>query len=110
LTTSPLSSLLPPTPVHSPLSLHDALPISFVFRSDLPGCQVKLPRTAIVAQSFPELQHFALIGSGQRRNIGKAAHEPLSRYSGAGDRKSTRLNSSHGSISYAVFCLKKKNT
>src|SRR5438128_1094451 len=26
-----------------------------------------------------------------------------------GDRKSTRLNSSHGSISYAVFCLKKKN-
>src|SRR5207245_11091143 len=26
----------------------------------------------------------------------------------AGDRKSTRLNSSHGSISYAVFCLKKK--
>src|SRR3989337_3790481 len=29
---------------------------------------------------------------------------------GVGDRKSTRLNSSHGSISYAVFCLKKKNT
>src|SRR5438128_3754886 len=27
---------------------------------------------------------------------------------GMGDRKSTRLNSSHGSISYAVFCLKKK--
>src|SRR5207245_9078587 len=26
----------------------------------------------------------------------------------SGDRKSTRLNSSHGSISYAVFCLKKK--
>src|SRR2546429_2609721 len=28
----------------------------------------------------------------------------------AGDRKSTRLNSSHGYISYAVFCLKKKNS
>src|SRR2546422_2378023 len=28
----------------------------------------------------------------------------------ASDRKSTRLNSSHGYISYAVFCLKKKNT
>src|SRR6267143_1839015 len=28
---------------------------------------------------------------------------------GGGDRKSTRLNSSHSSISYAVFCLKKKN-
>src|SRR5689334_23950287 len=27
-----------------------------------------------------------------------------------GDRKSTRLNSSHSSISYAVFCLKKKNS
>src|SRR5690348_18112076 len=29
---------------------------------------------------------------------------------GRQDRKSTRLNSSHPSISYAVFCLKKKNT
>src|SRR2546430_8696327 len=29
---------------------------------------------------------------------------------GYGDRKSTRLNSSHSQISYAVFCLKKKNT
>src|SRR5216683_5897435 len=28
----------------------------------------------------------------------------------ASDRKSTRLNSSHDQISYAVFCLKKKNT
>src|SRR3712207_8255404 len=28
----------------------------------------------------------------------------------AQDRKSTRLNSSHANISYAVFCLKKKNT
>src|SRR2546429_5360789 len=31
-------------------------------------------------------------------------------YEKEGDRKSTRLNSSHGYISYAVFCLKKKNT
>src|SRR2546422_6553567 len=31
-----------------------------------------------------------------------------SRGCGTGDRKSTRLNSSHGYISYAVFCLKKK--
>src|SRR2546422_5869022 len=30
-------------------------------------------------------------------------------YVGPTDRKSTRLNSSHGYISYAVFCLKKKN-
>src|SRR2546422_5825622 len=33
---------------------------------------------------------------------------PLSEYSVETDRKSTRLNSSHGYISYAVFCLKKK--
>src|SRR5690348_18085675 len=31
-------------------------------------------------------------------------------YDEEGDRKSTRLNSSHPSISYAVFCLKKKTT
>src|SRR5207245_10170877 len=33
----------------------------------------------------------------------------MSRSASSRDRKSTRLNSSHGSISYAVFCLKKKN-
>src|SRR3712207_8272050 len=32
------------------------------------------------------------------------------RQDGPGDRKSTRLNSSHANISYAVFCLKKKKT
>src|SRR2546430_6013993 len=44
------------------------------------------------------------------------AAEKLPEHSGArlfrqflGDRKSTRLNSSHSQISYAVFCLKKKN-
>src|SRR5207245_11613929 len=38
------------------------------------------------------------------------AHRILSRgRPPTADRKSTRLNSSHGSISYAVFCLKKKN-
>src|SRR3712207_7217656 len=30
-------------------------------------------------------------------------------HTASGDRKSTRLNSSHANISYAVFCLKKKN-
>src|SRR5207245_5233904 len=34
---------------------------------------------------------------------------PADKYQPGRDRKSTRLNSSHGSISYAVFCLKKKN-
>src|SRR5258707_11172189 len=36
-----------------------------------------------------------------------APHKPCATVS-AGDRKSTRLNSSHANISYAVFCLKKK--
>src|SRR5256886_3408374 len=35
---------------------------------------------------------------------------PYDNYIGAGDRKSTRLNSSHSQISYAVFCLKKNKT
>src|SRR3712207_6892342 len=42
-----------------------------------------------------------LAGSRGRR---RGTEEPTS------DRKSTRLNSSHANISYAVFCLKKKNT
>src|SRR2546422_7581002 len=37
-------------------------------------------------------------------------HELWRCHRGLGDRKSTRLNSSHGYISYAVFCLKKKKT
>src|SRR5437762_12085092 len=58
-----------------------------------------------------------------RRSSDLAVHEtalPTRTFSGAldveveraaeGDRKSTRLNSSHRCISYAVFCLKKKNT
>src|SRR5687768_18093894 len=49
---------------------------------------------------------------GRRRRA--KAPGPLARHAlrrnpgGGGDRKSTRLNSSHGYISYAVFCLKKK--
>src|SRR2546429_5078230 len=41
------------------------------------------------------------------RQYGKSGRRCLK---SLGDRKSTRLNSSHGYISYAVFCLKKKNT
>src|SRR5699024_12190974 len=39
---------------------------------------------------------------------GAASDAGLDPFSGTKDRKSTRLNSSHVSISYAVFCLKKK--
>src|SRR2546429_3694418 len=46
----------------------------------------------------------------RRRSRGRARTEPAELplpAAGPGDRKSTRLNSSHGYISYAVFCLKK---
>src|SRR5207245_9859223 len=45
-------------------------------------------------------RHVSLPGRARRPNHGSPSL----------DRKSTRLNSSHGSISYAVFCLKKKKT
>src|SRR6266513_5951882 len=58
-----------------------------------------LPRlkAAVVEQSLPR---------GQPRNRQARTHREVDV---ARDRKSTRLNSSHVSISYAVFCLKKKN-
>src|SRR2546428_12849965 len=70
------------------LSLHDALPI--YRRSTRPSSSaVKDSRSGSWARSFV----FAA-----RKN----------RYRSCKDRKSTRLNSSHDQISYAVFCLKKK--
>src|SRR6266487_109127 len=51
-----------------------------------------------------------LFRSRTRRGVGKPVRPPAVCINRArvGDRKSTRLNSSHPSISYAVFCLKKK--
>src|SRR5438128_9295564 len=46
--------------------------------------------------------------ASQDHVIGSAADAGGLRFGLGRDRKSTRLNSSHGSISYAVFCLKKK--
>src|SRR5690242_20927191 len=47
----------------------------------------------------------ALVAERRHRLVGRPLHP---RVDGQQDRKSTRLNSSHMSISYAVFCLKKK--
>src|SRR3712207_8107873 len=77
------------------LSLHDALPISHAVRADerrLVATRRELADAAVTATS-----HGDLLGSAAGRR-----HR-------ARDRKSTRLNSSHANISYAVFCLKKKN-
>src|SRR2546430_12984004 len=60
---------------------------------------------------FPYTTLFRSIGDG---GGGRRQSVPLargtSRSDRGADRKSTRLNSSHSQISYAVFCLKKKNT
>src|SRR5438876_8285509 len=55
------------------------------------------------ARDDPKERPTMLLRGGRR--LGQAPLVTLYR-----DRKSTRLNSSHPSISYAVFCLKKKNT
>src|SRR5689334_24781605 len=63
------------------------------------------------ARSGEQLPRQSLLRSGNAgRQRGKAAHadRDLQRGKRLRDRKSTRLNSSHSSISYAVFCLKKK--
>src|SRR2546430_7657425 len=61
-------------------------------------------RSLEVAREGQELAHDALA-------IARAVepHERVELADGEVDRKSTRLNSSHSQISYAVFCLKKKN-
>src|SRR5205807_9328116 len=59
----------------------------------------KLPKGASSSKSFPT------ISRSLNRKIGRS---PARRSRKSTDRKSTRLNSSHLVISYAVFCLKKK--
>src|SRR2546427_2414872 len=70
------------------LSLHDALPIS------------TRPR--------PARARCAARGARRAPRPGVAAAQGASSETTPRDRKSTRLNSSHSQISYAVFCLKKK--
>src|SRR5688572_31038438 len=80
------------------LSLHDALPICRRLRGRGPAGGGALARPAVARRAHRE-------GPALRRRDDRARllhpHRP--------DRKSTRLNSSHSQISYAVFCLKKKN-
>src|SRR3712207_7188252 len=48
------------------------------------------------------------LGRGGLRGVGVRRGNRVGAVNGVQDRKSTRLNSSHANISYAVFCLKKK--
>src|SRR2546427_4458917 len=66
-------------------------PYTTLFRSEQDKSFMETPAVASAAHSLMDDQTASLIG----QSVGP-------------DRKSTRLNSSHSQISYAVFCLKKK--
>src|SRR5205814_9349930 len=84
-----------PPPTHtSPLSLHDALPIyiATIFTAG----HSRRNRPIVCSPPCPGMKMSTITTSAARRRCRDR------------DRKSTRLNSSHLGISYAVFCLKKK--
>src|SRR3712207_8643729 len=88
------------------LSLHDALPIWIVARIvghlSVEGLEARYR----AARDATEARHFQAIWLLARGRTVLEVSEVLAFV----DRKSTRLNSSHANISYAVFCLKKKKT
>src|SRR5690606_41456873 len=91
-------------PTHS---LHDALPICRCIEH-LPDDSPRTGPSTPGSGHHPGVRHHGW--PVRRTAFWSAASAPGSpaRHSGAeGDRKSTRLNSSHVKISYAVFCLKK---
>src|SRR2546429_1788400 len=88
------------------LSLHDALPICLSSGFQVAGGAMK-PRAILLGAVAIAL---GCGGCGKREeSLSLLVWEGYADES-AVDRKSTRLNSSHGYISYAVFCLKKKKT
>src|SRR5699024_11443275 len=93
------SSLLYYYSLSSPSSTR--LPYTTLFRSRV---------DVLIAQRLRRiLRHRTANVVEQRRGIRPVAADGADRFwAGQRDRKSTRLNSSHVSISYAVFCLKKK--
>src|SRR5206468_10696336 len=94
------------TPRSYTLSLHDALPISrdhqAVARAEGVCARREENGATDVTRAGKALQ-LGRLQIGGDGGVGRRA-----RVIGFQDRKSTRLNSSHDQISYAVFCLKKK--
>src|SRR5207245_9669968 len=102
---------LSPTPAIHTLSLHDALPISdqvIVFGGDeCSGQRANFVVAPADAGHVEQAVVFSGVAQDRRNALGleevvAIAVELLPCRTGKGDRKSTRLNSSHGSISYAV--------
>src|SRR5690349_24261829 len=88
------------TPAFYTLSLHDALPISTRELADRPDDAVdRLLDSAALSDCLND----------RELALAHATRGLIALREGNPDRKSTRLNSSHVEISYAVFCLKKKN-
>src|SRR3712207_9002919 len=87
------------------LSLHDALPIFPPTGEKTQGSRARGNRVPVGVHP-----HQTKSPPRRRRRAGEEGLRARSRagHSGFLDRKSTRLNSSHANISYAVFCLKKK--
>src|SRR2546430_12136870 len=77
-----------------------------------------VPRGHVARHGFPQGSRLSALQNDdflrhQRHSftsVGVTSSSSVSPPSSSVDRKSTRLNSSHSQISYAVFCLKKKNT
>src|SRR2546422_3318615 len=79
-------------------------PYTTLFRSPLNPVEAHQERHSLRNNPSAEQPRQPTVGYHQRKGpVGRG-----SRQLAGGDRKSTRLNSSHGYISYAVFCLKKK--
>src|SRR5438067_6324053 len=78
-------------------------PYTTLFRSRADDLAIFVERHETVL--LPAHAHGLDLARSRRRQRQRLAN---GRGQGHGDRKSTRLNSSHVSISYAVFCLKKK--
>src|SRR5699024_12704110 len=98
----------PPLPAHS-LPLYCAVPLP-----DLPSFPTR--RSSDLNEAMAESStgvRFAKMAIAEAKLLGAGIFIPTRSNGGyyglSRDRKSTRLNSSHVSISYAVFCLKKKN-
>src|SRR2546430_12152874 len=78
-------------------------PYTTLFRSVIDD---HAPRAPLLRRPQVEKPVIRIVDAGPA----PVAEEPELVHARVGDRKSTRLNSSHSQISYAVFCLKKKNT